>query len=93
MFNIYGILIWASQKPQKFEKKFLVQSSPPPPVKKVPPTVAKFLVPPPVGGGGGNPPHLLTLFGKPWYVYSESVFNILYIEIKHKCQKDFLRTK
>ena len=36
MFNIYGILIWASKKPQKIEKKFLVQippskiSSPPP---------------------------------------------------------------
>ena len=27
------------------------------------------------------------------YVYSESAFNTLYIEIKHKCQKNFLPAK
>ena len=27
------------------------------------------------------------------YVYSEIVFNTLYIELKHECQKNFLRTK
>ena len=27
------------------------------------------------------------------FIYSESVFNKLYIEINHKCQKNFIRTK
>ena len=27
------------------------------------------------------------------YIYSESLFNILYIEVKYKCLKSFLRTK
>ena len=27
------------------------------------------------------------------YVYSESVFNTHYIEIKHKCEKKFIQTK
>lgn len=43
MFNIYGILIWALQKPQKIEKKILVKN--PPQLKKIPPP-AKFLPPP-----------------------------------------------
>ena len=73
MFNIYGILIWASRKPQKIEKNSFCKS---PPVKIIP-SPAKFLFLPPLntiwgwgGGGGGFPPsHLLMLFGKPWQAW------------------------
>ena len=56
MFDIYGISIWASQKPQKIESISCVIL----PVKKIPPS--KFLVPP----SREDSPHLFMLFGKPW---------------------------
>ena len=42
MFNIYGIVIWALQKPQKIEKKVPVKN--PPQLKKIPPPSLHLLM-------------------------------------------------
>ena len=40
-----------------------------------------------------GPPAYHHQFDMQKYEYSELEFNALYIEIKHKCETDFLRTK
>ena len=40
-----------------------------------------------------NKVHEAMFFDMSKYVYSESLFNKLYFEIKHKCEKNFFRTK
>ena len=37
--------------------------------------------------------HDLMFFDMRNYIYFESIFNTLYIEIEHKCLKNFLRAK